>query len=152
MFYSTTWVRLLKNVFFWTWVEILGKHLKLSTVTVYVISIRHTLKFWIFWQKRYTFKFNSKIWSRHKTWIIFTGAFPYYSAHRRRHNSLSESFNYRYVFLFQVTDCHLVTDPRSKESRGFAFVTMATNEDAERCVKYLNRSVLEGRLITVEKV
>ncbi|KAM7491422.1 hypothetical protein LguiA_034343 [Lonicera macranthoides] len=51
----------------------------------------------------------------------------------------------------KVTDCHLVTDPRSKESRGFAFVTMATNEDAERCVKYLNRSVLEGRLITVEK-
>lgn len=53
---------------------------------------------------------------------------------------------------FQVMECHLVTDPRTKESRGFAFVTMETNEDAERCIKYLNRSVLEGRLITVEKV
>ena len=52
----------------------------------------------------------------------------------------------------QVTECHLVTDPRTKESRGFAFVTMETNEDADRCVKHLNRSVLEGRLITVEKV
>ncbi|KAK3004815.1 hypothetical protein RJ639_017928 [Escallonia herrerae] len=51
----------------------------------------------------------------------------------------------------KVVECQLVTDPRSKESRGFAFVTMETNEDAERCVKYLNRSVLEGRLITVEK-
>ncbi|KAI5655452.1 hypothetical protein M9H77_32639 [Catharanthus roseus] len=51
----------------------------------------------------------------------------------------------------KVTECHLVTDPRTKESRGFAFVTMETNEDAERCIKYLNRSVLEGRLITVEK-
>lgn len=29
---------------------------------------------------------------------------------------------------------------------------METVEDAERCVKYLNRSVLEGRLVTVEKV
>lgn len=29
---------------------------------------------------------------------------------------------------------------------------MGTLEDANRCVKYLNRSVLEGRLITVEKV
>ncbi|KAL7167578.1 hypothetical protein ACSBR2_038107 [Camellia fascicularis] len=51
----------------------------------------------------------------------------------------------------KVTECHLVTDPRTKESRGFAFVTMETVEDAERCIKYLNHSVLEGRLITVEK-
>lgn len=29
---------------------------------------------------------------------------------------------------------------------------MDTVEDAERCVKYLNQSVLEGRYITVEKV
>jgi len=49
-------------------------------------------------------------------------------------------------------ECHLVTDPRTRESRGFGFVTMETMEDAERCIKYLNRSVLEGRLITVEKV
>ncbi|KAF7113108.1 hypothetical protein RHSIM_Rhsim02G0233600 [Rhododendron simsii] len=33
----------------------------------------------------------------------------------------------------KVTECQLVTDPHSKESRGFAFVTMETNEDAERC-------------------
>lgn len=45
-----------------------------------------------------------------------------------------------------------MTDPRTRESRGFAFVTMETVEDANRCVKYLNRSVLEGRVITVEKV
>ncbi|KAL5747526.1 hypothetical protein ACOSP7_024530 [Xanthoceras sorbifolium] len=51
----------------------------------------------------------------------------------------------------KVTECHLVTDPRTKESRGFAFVTMETVEAAERCIKYLNRSVLEGRLVTVEK-
>ncbi|KAK1374838.1 Serine/arginine-rich splicing factor SR45a [Heracleum sosnowskyi] len=51
----------------------------------------------------------------------------------------------------KVTDCHLVKDPQTKESRGFAFVTMATNEDADRCIKHLNRTVLEGRLVTVEK-
>ncbi|KAB2000805.1 hypothetical protein ERO13_D12G232000v2 [Gossypium hirsutum] len=51
----------------------------------------------------------------------------------------------------KVLECHLVTDPHTKESRGFAFVTMETVEGAERCIKYLNRSVLEGRLITVEK-
>ena len=52
----------------------------------------------------------------------------------------------------QVLECQLVTDPRTRESRGFGFVTMERPEDAERCIKYLNRSVFEGRLITVEKV
>lgn len=52
----------------------------------------------------------------------------------------------------QVLECRLVLDPRTRESRGFGFVTMDRLEDAERCIKYLNRSTLEGRVITVEKV
>ncbi|XP_031488944.1 serine/arginine-rich splicing factor SR45a-like [Nymphaea colorata] len=50
-----------------------------------------------------------------------------------------------------VVETHLVVDPRTRESRGFGFVTMSTNSEAGRCVKYLNRSVLGGRVITVEK-
>jgi len=45
-----------------------------------------------------------------------------------------------------------VQDPWTRESRGFGFVTMATVKEADRCIKYLDRSVLEGRVITVEKV
>ncbi|XP_039056624.1 serine/arginine-rich splicing factor SR45a-like [Hibiscus syriacus] len=44
----------------------------------------------------------------------------------------------------KVVECHLVTDPHTKEFRGFAFVTMETVEGAEHCIKYLNRSVFEG--------
>lgn len=51
-----------------------------------------------------------------------------------------------------MTDVHLVVDPWSRESRGFGFVTMSTVKEADRCIKYLNRSVLDGRVITVEKV
>ncbi|XP_020223664.1 serine/arginine-rich splicing factor SR45a isoform X4 [Cajanus cajan] len=51
----------------------------------------------------------------------------------------------------KVIDVHLVVDPWTRESRGFGFVTMATVHEADRCVKYLDRSVLEGRVITVEK-
>ncbi|XP_010935769.1 serine/arginine-rich splicing factor SR45a [Elaeis guineensis] len=51
----------------------------------------------------------------------------------------------------RVQECHVVKDPRTKESRGFGFVTMETVGDADCCIKYLNHSVLEGRLITVEK-
>ncbi|KAH7542302.1 hypothetical protein FEM48_Zijuj02G0059000 [Ziziphus jujuba var. spinosa] len=51
----------------------------------------------------------------------------------------------------KVVDVHLVVDPWTRESRGFGFVTMSTVEEADRCIKYLNRSVVEGRVITVEK-
>lgn len=54
--------------------------------------------------------------------------------------------------IFQVVDVHLVVDPWTRESRGFGFVTMETVKEADRCIKYLNHSVLEGRVITVEKV
>ncbi|XP_048446053.1 serine/arginine-rich splicing factor SR45a-like [Pyrus x bretschneideri] len=50
-----------------------------------------------------------------------------------------------------VLDCNLVTDPCTGESRGFGFVIMETVEDAERCIKYFDRSVLEDRLVTVER-
>ncbi|XP_019088292.1 PREDICTED: serine/arginine-rich splicing factor SR45a isoform X2 [Camelina sativa] len=51
----------------------------------------------------------------------------------------------------KVASCFLVMEPRTRVSRGFAFVTMDSLKDAERCIKYLNQSVLEGRYITVER-
>ena len=51
-----------------------------------------------------------------------------------------------------MVDASIVLDPWTRESRGFGFVTMATLKEAQRCIKYLDRSVLEGRVITVEKV
>lgn len=62
------------------------------------------------------------------------------------------SLQFTQAFTFQVASCFLVVEPRTRVSRGFAFVTMDNVEDANRCVKYLNQSVLEGRYITVEKV
>ncbi|XP_075090360.1 putative RNA-binding protein C25G10.01 [Nicotiana tabacum] len=51
----------------------------------------------------------------------------------------------------KVKSIFLVVEPRSRISRGFAFITMDSLEDANRCIKHLNQSVLEGRYITVEK-
>lgn len=51
-----------------------------------------------------------------------------------------------------MIDARLVCDPRTRESRGFGFVTMSSVRDADYCLKYLDRSVLDGRVITVEKV
>lgn len=52
----------------------------------------------------------------------------------------------------EVIDASVVYDPWTRESRGFGFVTMAAVKDADRCIKYLDRSVLQGRVITVEKI
>lgn len=51
-----------------------------------------------------------------------------------------------------MEDVHLVMDPWTRESRGFGFVSMSNIKEADRCIKYLDGSVLEGRVITVEKV
>ncbi|KAA8532032.1 hypothetical protein F0562_006826 [Nyssa sinensis] len=51
----------------------------------------------------------------------------------------------------KVASCFLVVEPRTRISRGFAFVTMDNVDDANRCIKHLNQSVLEGRYITVER-
>ncbi|XP_075091293.1 serine/arginine-rich splicing factor SR45a-like isoform X2 [Nicotiana tabacum] len=51
----------------------------------------------------------------------------------------------------KVKSVFLVVEPRSRISRGIAFITMDSLEDANRCIKNLNQSVLEGRYITVEK-
>ncbi|KAL9274598.1 Serine/arginine-rich splicing factor SR45a-like protein [Drosera capensis] len=51
----------------------------------------------------------------------------------------------------KVVDVHLVTDPWSREYRRFGFVTMSSSDEAERCIKNLDSSVFEGRIITVEK-
>ncbi|KAL5067527.1 hypothetical protein RYX36_018414 [Vicia faba] len=51
----------------------------------------------------------------------------------------------------KVASCFLIVEPRTRISRGFAFVTMDSHEDVERCIKHLNQSVLEGRYVTVER-
>ncbi|KAI7729697.1 hypothetical protein M8C21_000985 [Ambrosia artemisiifolia] len=52
----------------------------------------------------------------------------------------------------KVEDVRLVTDPWTRESRGFGFVSMSSIKEAESCIKHLDGSVLDGRVITVEKV
>ncbi|CAK9225908.1 unnamed protein product [Sphagnum troendelagicum] len=51
----------------------------------------------------------------------------------------------------EVIEARLVVDPRTRESRGFGFVTMSRVKDADRCIRHLHGSTLEGRIITVEK-
>ncbi|KDN49090.1 hypothetical protein RSAG8_02443, partial [Rhizoctonia solani AG-8 WAC10335] len=51
----------------------------------------------------------------------------------------------------KVAKASVVYDPHSRESRGFAFVTMDSVEEAEAAIAGLHNSELAGKPITVEK-
>src|SRR5262245_29163119 len=45
----------------------------------------------------------------------------------------------------EVTDVHIVTDRESGQSRGFGFVTMGTDQQAQTAIEQMNGRLLEGR-------
>jgi RNA recognition motif-containing protein len=51
----------------------------------------------------------------------------------------------------QVTDVHVVKDRDTGRPRGFAFVTMASDEDAASAISKLNGTELGGRNIRVDE-
>lgn len=50
-----------------------------------------------------------------------------------------------------VEKIDLIYDPHTKESRGFAFITMQSAADADRAINEFNRSNLDGRIIAIER-
>lgn len=50
-----------------------------------------------------------------------------------------------------VTSAKLITDKFSGQSKGFAFVEMSNNSEADNAIKQLNGTALTGRNITVNQ-
>lgn len=50
-----------------------------------------------------------------------------------------------------VTEANLITDRATGQPRGFAFVTMASPEEAQKAISALNGSQLDGRPLTVNE-
>lgn len=48
-----------------------------------------------------------------------------------------------------VTEANLITDRETGRARGFGFVTMSSDEEANKAVEALNGASLDGRAITV---
>ena len=48
-----------------------------------------------------------------------------------------------------VTETNLVMDRTTNRSRGFAFVTMSTDDEAQKAISSMNGADLNGRAITV---
>jgi cold-inducible RNA-binding protein len=51
----------------------------------------------------------------------------------------------------EVTDVHIVTDRMTGQSRGFGFVTMGSQKDAENAIQTMNGAALDGRPLRVNE-
>ena len=56
------------------------------------------------------------------------------------------------LFSLQVMGAKIVTYARTPGVRCFGYITMATSEDASKCIQYLHRTEIHGRMISVERV
>lgn len=50
-----------------------------------------------------------------------------------------------------VDSSSIITDRDTGRAKGFGFVEMATDEDAQKAIKLLNNSTMEGRTIVVNE-
>lgn len=66
-------------------------------------------------------------------------------------NSTADSVRTEFANFGEVSDVHVVTDRETGRSRGFAFVTMGTNEAAQKAIQELNGAMLDGRALRVNE-
>ncbi|KAH8836105.1 hypothetical protein DL96DRAFT_1455284, partial [Flagelloscypha sp. PMI_526] len=52
----------------------------------------------------------------------------------------------------RVQKAQVMYDPHTSESRGFGFVTMESNEEADAAITALNATDIHGRTLNVQKV
>jgi len=62
-----------------------------------------------------------------------------------------ESLRETFAHFGDVTDVHVIVDRYSGRPRGFAFVTMASSEQAVSAMQKLNGSMLDGRPMRVNE-
>ena len=51
----------------------------------------------------------------------------------------------------EVTDVHVVSDRETGQSRGFAFVTMGSAQEAAKAIAEMNGAMLDGRALRVNE-
>ncbi|HSE94146.1 MAG TPA: RNA-binding protein, partial [Methylomirabilota bacterium] len=66
-------------------------------------------------------------------------------------STTNESLHAAFARFGTVTSAIVMTDRATGRSRGFGFVEMGTDQEAERAISSLNGAQLDGRMIRVDK-
>jgi RNA recognition motif-containing protein len=74
---------------------------------------------------------------------LYVGGLPYSTTEQQ----LSELFSQQ----GSVTSAKVITDKFTGQSRGFGFVEMSTEEEAQKAISALNGTQLDGRTMTVNE-
>ncbi len=73
---------------------------------------------------------------------IYVGQLPY---------SVTEDELKRYLQRGEIAGLNLIMDKFSGQSKGFGFIDMPINSEADQAIKALNKSMLKGREIKVNQ-
>ena len=74
---------------------------------------------------------------------IYVGSLPY--------SATDSQIEEMFAQYGQVTEVHLVTDRYSGQAKGFGFVEMADDAQAEAAINALNGTMMGGRTLTVNE-
>ena len=66
-------------------------------------------------------------------------------------NATTDSIREWFASCGTVTDVHVVMDRESGRSRGFAFVTMGTDAEAQKAIAETNGAMMDGRSLRVNE-
>jgi len=67
------------------------------------------------------------------------------------YDSNKESLRAAFSQFGEVTDVHIVTDRQTGQSRGFGFVTMSSQTEADMAMQSMNGADLDGRRLRVNE-
>ncbi len=67
------------------------------------------------------------------------------------YSTTEEDLRDTFAKIGEVASAKLIIDPTNGRSKGFGFVEMATDEDAQKAISTLNGTSLQNRTITVNE-
>jgi len=65
------------------------------------------------------------------------------------YDTTEDTLHALFASVGEVESINIITDPRSGRSKGFGFVEMATEEEAQAAISQLNGTTLDDRQINV---
>jgi RNA recognition motif-containing protein len=79
-----------------------------------------------------------------RTWMnIYVGQLPY--------SAKAEDLRTIFSAFGEIASLNLITDKFTGQSKGFAFVEMPNNAEADKAIKALNKTMFQGREIKVNQ-